>query len=271
VRDEQLTSLITFCDELDMPLFVLGADRIRGTRRTVLSFDVISPDRAERQQLWLHALGERADALKRWSRTAGRSVRTDLAGDPRGRHACIRRERRCAPAACQHTSASEARRPREAHHHQRELGRLVLPEREKNTLRDIAVHLAHRGTVHGSWGFSGERTRGSAIHGTLLRTQRNGEDTGGGDPREELGLDLFKIESEPGGEKYIGESEKNLRAHFRCCGGGRLPFFSSMKRMRCSGSRSELKDSHDRYANIDVSYLLQRMVITAGWRSSTTT
>ena len=74
----------------------------------------------------------------------------------------------------------------------------------------------------------------------------------------ELQLDLFRIDLSSVVSKYIGETEKNLRKVFDAAeGGGAILFFDEADAL--FGKRSEVKDSHDRYANIEVSYLLQRM------------
>src|SRR5204863_9938553 len=74
----------------------------------------------------------------------------------------------------------------------------------------------------------------------------------------ELKLDLFRIDLSQVINKYIGETEKNLRRVFDAAeGGGAILLFDEADAL--FGKRSEVKDSHDRYANIEVSYLLQRM------------
>ena len=74
----------------------------------------------------------------------------------------------------------------------------------------------------------------------------------------ELGLDLYRIDLSAVVSKYIGETEKNLRRLFDAAeDGGAILFFDEADAL--FGKRSEVKDSHDRYANIEVNYLLQRM------------
>src|ERR1700729_3251548 len=74
----------------------------------------------------------------------------------------------------------------------------------------------------------------------------------------ELELDLYRIDLSSVVSKYIGETEKNLKQVFDAADeGGALLLFDEADAL--FGKRSEVKDSHDRYANIEVSYLLQRM------------
>jgi SpoVK/Ycf46/Vps4 family AAA+-type ATPase len=85
----------------------------------------------------------------------------------------------------------------------------------------------------------------------------------------ELGLDLYKIDLAGVVSKYIGETEKNLRRLFDAAeGGSAILFFDEADAL--FGKRSEVKDSHDRYANIEVSYLLQRMEAYRGLAVLTT-
>src|SRR3546814_295367 len=73
-----------------------------------------------------------------------------------------------------------------------------------------------------------------------------------------LGLSLYRIDLSAVVSKYIGETEKNLRKLFDAAeGGGAILFFDEADAL--FGKRSEVKDSHDRYANIEVNYLLQRL------------
>ena len=82
----------------------------------------------------------------------------------------------------------------------------------------------------------------------------------------ELGLDLYRIDLSAVVSKYIGETEKNLRRLFDAAeDGGAILFFDEADAL--FGKRSEVKDSHDRYANIEINYLLQRMEAIAAWRS----
>jgi len=82
----------------------------------------------------------------------------------------------------------------------------------------------------------------------------------------QLNLDLYRIDLSAVVSKYIGETEKNLRRVFDAAEqGGAILFFDEADAL--FGKRSEVKDSHDRYANIEVSYLLQRMEDYRAWRS----
>ncbi len=135
---------------------------------------------------------------------------------------------------------------------------LVLPEKEKQLLNEIAIHVAQRSKVYGEWGFEAKSSRGLGITVLFSGPSGTGKTMAADVLANELQLDLFRIDLSSVVSKYIGETEKNLRRVFDAAeGGGAILFFDEADAL--FGKRSEVKDSHDRYANIEVSYLLQRM------------
>ncbi len=103
---------------------------------------------------------------------------------------------------------------------------------------------------------SGRRLR--VAPGDVLRRLGNGQDDVGRGRGARLGLDLFRIDLSAVVSKYIGETEKNLERIFKAAeGSNAILFFDEADAL--FGKRSEVKDAHDRYANIEVAYLLQRM------------
>ena len=135
---------------------------------------------------------------------------------------------------------------------------LVLPTHEKSMLRDIALHVRHRSTVYESWGFGGKSKRGLGVSALFSGTSGTGKTMAAEVLANELRLDLFRIDLSGVVSKYIGETEKNLRQVFDAAEeGGTILFFDEADAL--FGKRSEVKDSHDRYANIEINYLLQRI------------
>jgi SpoVK/Ycf46/Vps4 family AAA+-type ATPase len=135
---------------------------------------------------------------------------------------------------------------------------LVLPEKEKRLLNEIAIHVAQRSKVYGEWGFEAKSSRGLGITVLFSGSSGTGKTMAADVLANELQLDLFRIDLSSVVSKYIGETEKNLRRVFDAAeGGGAILFFDEADAL--FGKRSEVKDSHDRYANIEISYLLQRM------------
>jgi ATPase family associated with various cellular activities (AAA) len=135
---------------------------------------------------------------------------------------------------------------------------LVLPESQRQILRQIAVHVRHRTTVHERWGFSRKSGSGLGISALFSGASGTGKTMAAEVLGNELALDLFRIDLSAVVSKYIGETEKNLSRIFDSAeSSGAILLFDEADAL--FGKRSEIKDSHDRYANIEVSYLLQRM------------
>jgi hypothetical protein len=151
---------------------------------------------------------------------------------------------------------------------------LILPETQKQTLRQLAAQVRHRMTVYESWGFAGKGRRGLGISALFAGASGTGKTLAAEVLAKELRLDLYRIDLSAVVSKYIGESEKNLKQVFDAAEeGGVLLLFDECDAL--FGKRSEAKDSHDRYANIEVSYLLQRMenfqglaVLTTNFKSA---
>jgi hypothetical protein len=135
---------------------------------------------------------------------------------------------------------------------------LVLPEPQRAILRQMAAHLRRRATVHERWGFAARCSRGLGISALFAGPSGTGKTMAAEVLADELDLDLYRIDLSAVVSKYIGETEKNLRRVFDAAEtGGAILFFDEADAL--FGRRGEVKDSHDRYANIEVSYLLQRM------------
>jgi len=135
---------------------------------------------------------------------------------------------------------------------------LVLPASDKALLRQIASHVKHRSTVYETWGFAALSSRGLSISALFAGASGTGKTMAAEVLANELRLDLYRIDLSSVVSKYIGETEKNLRRVFDAAeDGGAILFFDEADAL--FGKRSQVKDSHDRYANIEVNYLLQRM------------
>ena len=135
---------------------------------------------------------------------------------------------------------------------------IVLPESELSLLRQIAGQVGHRHTVYEDWGFAAKRTRGLSINALFAGESGTGKTMAAEVIANDLRLNLFRIDLSAVVSKYIGETEKNLRRLFDAAeDGGAILFFDEADAL--FGKRSEVKDSHDRYANIEINYLLQRI------------
>lgn len=146
---------------------------------------------------------------------------------------------------------------------------IVLPQQQKQTLREIAMHVRHRNKVYKDWDFSSKGLRNLGISALFVGESGTGKTMAAEVIANELSLDLYRVDLSQVVSKYIGESEKNLKRVFDAAeDGGAILLFDEADAL--FGKRSEVRDSHDRYANIEVSYLLQRMEAYRGLAILTT-
>jgi len=146
---------------------------------------------------------------------------------------------------------------------------LVLPEMQLQSLRDIAAQVHQRTKVYEHWGFASKGARGLGISALFAGASGTGKTMAAEVLANELRLDLYRIDLSQVVSKYIGETEKNLRRVFDAAEqGGAVLLFDEADAL--FGKRSEVKDSHDRFANIEISYLLQRMEAYRGLAILTT-
>jgi SpoVK/Ycf46/Vps4 family AAA+-type ATPase len=133
----------------------------------------------------------------------------------------------------------------------------------------MALHVRQRATVYERWGFAEQSARGLGISALFAGASGTGKTMAAEVLANELRLDLYRIDLSSVVNKYIGETEKNLRRVFDAAEqGGAILLFDEADAL--FGKRTEVKDSHDRYANIEVSYLLQRMEAYRGLAILTT-
>jgi len=146
---------------------------------------------------------------------------------------------------------------------------LVLPVPQKQTLREMVAHVKQRAKVYEQWGFAAKSSRGLGISALFSGASGTGKTMAAEVLANELRLDLYRVDLSQVVSKYIGETEKNLRRVFDAAeAGGTVLLFDEADAL--FGKRSDVKDSHDRYANIEVSYLLQRMEAYRGLAVMTT-
>ncbi len=135
---------------------------------------------------------------------------------------------------------------------------LVLQERQLTLLRSISAYLRHRDRVLSDWGFERTVARMQGLKVLFAGESGTGKTMAAQVLAADLGLELFRVDLATVVSKYIGETEKNLERIFTAADGSNaVVFFDEADAL--FGKRSEVSDSHDRYANIEVSYLLQRM------------
>jgi ATPase family associated with various cellular activities (AAA)/Winged helix domain, variant len=275
------------------PLLVSVRERRRPVARSLLWFQVARPVAAEQSEIWKQTLGEAAPAfngtleklVSQFSlsaediRTAAAQAMDWTGPDPAASISAIAGEAPPAYAAVDLASAvwdacRAYARPRLEGLAQRiepaaAWDDLVLPERQKQLLKQIALHVRQRSRVYEGWGFASKGARGLGISALFAGPSGTGKTMAGEVLANELRLDLYRIDLSQVVSKYIGETEKNLRRVFDAADeGAAILLFDEADAL--FGKRSEVKDSHDRYANIEVSYLLQRMEAYRGLAILTT-
>jgi hypothetical protein len=135
---------------------------------------------------------------------------------------------------------------------------LVLPDSELNLLRQITDQVRQRATVYHDWGFAERLSRNLGITALFAGPSGTGKTMAAQVLANDLRLSLYRIDLSAVVSKYIGETEKNLSRLFEAAEqGAAVLFFDEADAL--FGKRSQVKDSHDRYANIEINYLLQRM------------
>ncbi len=135
---------------------------------------------------------------------------------------------------------------------------IVLPPRAMQQLRAVCASVKYRPVVYSRWGFERKLALGKGLNVLFSGPSGTGKTMAAQILARELNLDLYKIDLANVVSKYIGETEKNLSSIFReAQASNAILFFDEADAL--FGKRSEVKDAHDRYANIEVAYLLQKM------------
>jgi len=135
---------------------------------------------------------------------------------------------------------------------------LILPQQPRKILNQLVDQVRYRYRVYDEWGLANRLNRGLGVSAMFAGDSGTGKTMAAEIVAGELGLDLYRVDLSSVVNKYIGETEKHLRRlfdAFESCGA--VLFFDECDAL--FGKRSEVKDSHDRYANIEINYLLQRL------------
>jgi ATP-dependent 26S proteasome regulatory subunit len=135
---------------------------------------------------------------------------------------------------------------------------LVLPDATLERIQELVAAIQHRHVVYNDWGFAQRISSGTGVKALFSGASGTGKTMAAGIVANELGYDLYKIELSQLVSKYIGETEKNLDRVFRAVRAANAMLFID-EAEAILGKRSEVKDAHDRYANIEVAYLLQKL------------
>ncbi len=256
-------------------LAVIGVDRpLSFARRETYTLDVNKPTRSEQHDLWRRALatsdqdpaaadaaGELAghfDFSERRIRAVAGLTRVE-GGDPRRRawQAARAGARTSLDQLAQRLDGGDA------------AGALVLPAPQRELLNDIVAHVRHRMHVYEVWGMGRAGERGLGLSALFHGPSGTGKTLAAEAIGAELALDVYRVDLSRLVSKYIGETEKNLSRVFDAAeDGGAILLFDECDAI--FGKRGEVQAAHDRYANVEVSYLLQRMEAYRGLAILTT-
>ncbi len=135
---------------------------------------------------------------------------------------------------------------------------LVLPQDRLNHLQELCSQYRYRHHVYDMWGFGSKMSRGRGLSALFAGPSGTGKTLAAEVIAEDLNLDLYQIDLSGVVSKYVGETEKNLERIFALArDSNAILLFDEADAL--FGKRSETKDAHDRYANIEISYLLQKI------------
>ena len=279
---KQESAISQFIESLQAPLIIISNQRRRQKYRSLISFDVESPTSDEQLLLWQSALGDMAAEINGHTSILvshfNLSAEAIFAASLKAKSIAKQQTPSHSPLPTHHSPLWDIcranARPRLDELAQRvesssDWEDLVLPELQKQVLRDLAAQLQYRSQVYNEWGFGSKSKRGLGISALFAGGSGTGKTLAADVLAQALKLDLYRIDLSAVVSKYIGETEKNLGRVFDAAEmGGVILLFDEADAL--FGKRSDVKDSHDRYANMEVAYLLQRMETYPGLAILTT-
>jgi hypothetical protein len=256
----------TFIESVFGMVLVASREPLRHSwDREVVRLEVNKPSAVEQQHLWQHALGPAAAGLNGELDVLTSQFRFGLDGIRAASAQALERRGHEENAlglvlwdACRISARSRVDDLAQRIEPMAGWPDLVLPDAQLCLLREISAHVHQRSKVYDTWGFASKGARGLGISALFAGASGTGKTMAAEVLANDLRLDLYRIDLSQVVSKYIGETEKNLRRVFDAAeDGGALLLFDEADAL--FGKRSEVRDSHDRYANIEISYLLQRM------------
>lgn len=257
---------ILLCLACEQPEFL--ARRFAGNARGQLRF--VEPNGDQRIHNWrrllstytaleshqIHALAERVGSTFRLNAGQSWEVLSDTLCDgvDSSRHDFGLQLERAVASYASPSLGARGQRVRSPHR----LQDLVLPPAKLDLVRDVVRRVQHRRKVFERWGFERSLNRGRGLNALFSGPPGTGKSMAAEVIANELGVELYRVDLAAVVSKYIGETEKNLAHVFE---GARradaILLFDEADAL--FGKRSEVQDAHDRYANIEVNYLLAAM------------
>jgi len=267
---ERGRAIANFINNTNLPLIITSRDRRKQQQRSLVSLTVTHPSTAEQRQLWESGLGKKATE---WQAPIRGLVSQFNLNPSAIDTVCVQGKTAESPEDLWNLCRVQAR-PKLDELAQRIEARadwdgLVLPEKEMAVLKELSAHVEQRSRVYEDWGFGSKSGRGLGISALFAGASGTGKTTAAEVISRDLNMDIYRIDLSSVVSKYIGETEKNLRRIFDAAeGGGVILLFDEADSL--FGKRSQVSDSKDRYANMEVSYLLQRMETYRGLAILTT-
>lgn len=274
--DAEKTQLKRFLERSSSVVFVELEDAKTETVRNQFSVEINKPTPEEQEQLWTQALqGQTNDQPQRlaeqfsFSQSQIKRLAKSSLDEPSENESTLNKaalnEETLNPVlhndlwqSCRIAARAGMEQLARRIDAKADWNHLVLPTAQSALLHQITDQVSYRNRVYEDWGFREQMNRGLGINALFAGESGTGKTMAAEVIANELKLDLFRIDISAVVSKYIGETEKNLRKLFDAAeDSGAILFFDEADAL--FGKRSEVKDSHDRYANIEINYLLQRM------------
>ncbi len=267
-KPEEAHALLRELERCSAPMIIASRERLSCERET-LAVHVARPDASAQSEVWGQALGESARSLngeidsivEQYDFGPGTILRAVALAE---NQAALRTTGEATVSgedlwqACRQQSAPQLEQLAQKVVPCYDWDDIVVLADVLRQLHEITAQVAHRHLVYQGWGFGKKLNRGRGISALFSGPSGVGKTMAAEVMAHHLRLDLYRIDLAGVVSKYIGETEKNLRSVFDAAErSGAILFFDEADAL--FGKRSEVKDSHDRYANIEVNYLLQRM------------
>jgi hypothetical protein len=262
-------ALSRFLDRFPTPVIVSTHQPIRAGRRLTHVLEVTKPTRHEQRSVWIQALtcsaGEPGDATIPAFTRAAQQISAQFDFDTAAISGIAQRAGAGSGSlgdrlwnAARAASRNELSEIAERLVDRPSWGDLVLPPEQLDVLQDIVAHARNRGIVHDDWGMAERHGRGLGLGVLFHGPSGTGKTLAAEVIGTELRLDVYRVDLSQLVSKFVGETEKNLRRVFDAAeGGGAILLFDECDAI--FGKRGEVEHGQDRYANLEVSYLLQRM------------
>ncbi|MGD1936553.1 MAG: ATP-binding protein [Cyanophyceae cyanobacterium] len=262
-KPETQTTLNTLLSEWQSPVILSVEEKLQLSTSTSQDYDVPPATSQERELIWQHCLGEQGNSLNgtlpqiadqfpltpQQIATLAQQLPTDSSPTDLSKSLW---------QACRQSARPHLEDLAQRIETKLSWDDLVLPKKLAQRLQSIVAAARQRNQVYQDWGFAQKQDRGLALAALFAGDSGTGKTTAAEIIAKELALDCYRIDLSNIVNKYIGETEKNLKRVFDAAeGSGAMLLFDEADAV--FGMRGEVKEAKDRYANQEVSYLLQRL------------